>query len=121
MRKILGIAIVVTSHVSVTLPARADIYDANVYCRVAKIRTGQLALRRDDKSKAAFAGLNNGDRVKAVAGIYEDGIIWDSVRVIKSSNLRLQGKEGIVNAGYLSCDWYSFDGKFIRHEEAKGR
>lgn len=97
--------------VAVMSPAKADIFDANVYCRVTGIRTGQLALRHDS-TKTAFAGLSNGDRVQAIGG--SPG--WYSIKVLQGSNPKVNGKEGVVNAKYLTCDWYDFDGKFIRRE-----
>jgi hypothetical protein len=97
--------------VSIVSPAKADIFDANVYCRVVGIRTGQLALRHESNG-TAFAGLSNGDRVQALGG--SPG--WYSIKVLQGSNPKSNGKEGVVNAKYLTCDWYDFDGKFIRRD-----
>lgn len=101
--------------VSLVSSAKADIFDANVYCRVIGIRTGQLAPRHEPNG-AAFAGLSNGDRVQALGGSPIKGLIWYSVKVLQGSNPKLNGKEGVVNAKYLTCDWYGFDGKFIRRD-----
>ena len=106
---------------SVTDPVRADIFDANVFCEVAKIRTGQLAIRHDSRRKVAFGGLNNGDEVQATGGGLDDKtpIIWYYVKVLKSGNSDLIGREGVVNSRFLTCDWYGWDG-FFKHEEAVG-
>jgi hypothetical protein len=120
MKKFLTLSMAAVATVAIISPARADIYDANVYCQVVGIRTGQLALRHQENG-AAFAGLNNGDRVQAIGGSYIQGLSWYTVKVMKGSNSRLNGKEGVVNAKYLTCDWYSFEGKFIRRDEAKAR
>ena len=101
--------------VSIVSPAKADIFDANVYCRVTGIRTGQLALRHESNG-TAFAGLSNGDRVQAFGGSPVKGLIWYSIKVLQGSNPKINGKEGVVNAKYLTCDWYGFDGKFIRRD-----
>jgi hypothetical protein len=101
--------------VAVMSSAKADIFDANVYCRVTGIRTGQLALRHDS-TKTAFAGLSNGDRVQAIGGSPGKGNTWYSIKILQGSNPKFNGKEGVVNAKYLTCDWYDFDGKFIRRE-----
>lgn len=101
--------------VAIVSPANADIFDANVYCRVMGIRTGQLALRHEPNG-AAFAGLSNGDRVQALGGSPVQGLIWYDIKVLQGSNPKLNGKEGVVNAKYLTCDWYGFDGKFIRRD-----
>ena len=101
--------------VAVMSPAKADIFDANVYCRVTGIRTGQLALRYEPTG-TAFAGLSNGDRVQAIGGSPGKGITWYSIKVLQGSNPKVNGKEGVVNAKSLTCDWYDFDGKFIRRD-----
>jgi hypothetical protein len=101
--------------VAVMSSAKADIFDANVYCRVTGIRTGQLALRYEPTG-TAFAGLDNGDKVQAIGGNPGKGITWYSIKVLQSSNPKVNGKEGVVNAKYLTCDWYDFDGKFIRRD-----
>jgi hypothetical protein len=101
--------------VAVMSPAKADLFDANVYCRVTRIHTGQLALRYEPTG-TAFAGLSNGDRVQAIGGSPGKGITWYIIKVLQGSNPKINGKEGVVNAKYLICDWYDFDGKFIRRE-----
>lgn len=121
MKNLLGLALAVVASGVITPPARADLFDADVYCRVAKIRTGQLALRRDDRSKTAFAGLNNGDKVQATHGAFDSktSTFWYVVRILKASNSSLDGQEGLVNSRFLTCDWHGWSGNF-QHDEAKG-
>ncbi|OKH33801.1 hypothetical protein NIES2119_22085 [[Phormidium ambiguum] IAM M-71] len=97
-------------------PARADIYDATVICRVRGLQQGQLALRPQPNGRP-FAGLNNGNTVQAFAGtIDENNVIWDEVKVIKGPNSQLTGRVGYVNSKYLSCKWYDEQGNFIRED-----
>lgn len=96
--------------------AKADIFDALVYCRVTGIRTGQLALRHQPNG-AAHAGLDNGNLVQAFGGsITDDGKVWYEVTVLEGPNSQVEGKEGVVNADYLACEWYDFDGNLIRRD-----
>lgn len=97
-------------------PAHADIYDATVICTVKGIKTGQLALRHEPNGKA-FAGLNNGNVVRAMAGVLsENGTPWEFVRVQKGPNPQVNGREGYVNGNYLTCKWYDENGNFIRQD-----
>lgn len=96
--------------------ANADIYDATVICTVKGIKTGQLALRSEPNGEA-FAGLNNGNVVRAIAGILEEnGTVWEFVRVQKGPNSQVNGREGYVNSNYLTCKWYDENGNFIRQD-----
>ena len=118
MKNLLRLMIAAVASVSIVLPASADIFDANVYCRVTGIRTGQLALRKEE-TRTAFAGLNNGDKVQAVGGSSDNKVnkvIWYYVKVLQGGNSGINGKEGVVNSKYLTCDWYSLDGAFIRRD-----
>ena len=115
MKNLLRLMIAVMASVSIVPPASADIFDANVYCRVTGIRTGQLALRKEG-TRTAFAGLNNGDKVQAIGGSPDNKVIWYYVKVLQGGSSGINGKEGVVNSKYLTCDWYSFDGEFIRRD-----
>ena len=115
MKNLLRLVTTIVLSVFISPPASADLFDANVYCRVTGIRTGQLALRREG-NRTAFAGLNNGDKVQAVGGSSENKVFWYSVKVLQGRTTENNGKEGVVNSKYLTCDWYSFDGEFIRRD-----
>ncbi len=110
---------------SFALKAKADIFDAKVYCQVEGIRTGQLALRSQPNGEP-FAGLNNGNTVQAFGGtpfVNERGVssVWYEVKVLQGPNPRVNGRRGVVNADYLTCDWYDLNGNFIRRDVAHKR
>jgi hypothetical protein len=96
------------------VPSQADIYDAIVICEVTGLRSGQLALRHEPHGQP-FAGLNNGNVVRAYGGtIAADGSIWDHVKILEGPNAQVEGYEGYVNSNYLYCRWYAEDGTLIR-------
>ncbi|MFL9458990.1 SH3 domain-containing protein [Tolypothrix bouteillei VB521301_2] len=120
---ILAVALIATQ--AIIFQAKADIYDAIVYCQVEGIRTGQLALRNEPNGKP-FAGLNNGNQVQATAGTLSpdrngSNSTWEYVKVLQGPNRQVNGRQGWVNSDYLSCNWYDENGTFIRHEPAKKR
>ncbi|WP_204104697.1 MULTISPECIES: hypothetical protein [Spirulina sp. CCY15215] len=95
---------------------RADIYDATVICTVRGIQSGQLALRPEPNG-SPFAGLNNGNVVRAVGGTLDaNGTVWEDVIVIDGPNSQVEGRRGYVNGNYLSCKWYDEQGNLIRED-----
>ncbi|MGC1247137.1 MAG: hypothetical protein WA865_13070 [Spirulinaceae cyanobacterium] len=113
MKKIIALTLASLGILTFTPQAKADIFDANVYCEVKDIITGQLALRYETTLQP-HAGLDNGNIVQAYGGsIGENGIIWYYVNVLQGPNYRVDGKEGVVNAKYLLCDWYDFEGNYL--------
>jgi hypothetical protein len=126
MTKLLSaLAVASLTTLSIALKAKADIFDAKVYCQVEGIRRGQLALRHQPNGEP-FAGLNNGNTVQAFGGtpfVNERGVssVWYEVKVLQGPNSRVNGKKGVVNADYLTCDWYNLNGEFIRREIAPKR
>ncbi|WP_107667788.1 SH3 domain-containing protein [Cyanothece sp. BG0011] len=69
-----------------------------IFCEVINIRTGQLALRFNPNGESR-AGLNNGNIVRFI----DQQNIWYKVKVIQGPNAQINGLEGWVNSGYLSC------------------
>lgn len=114
-RKFLAVLVCSTTTIGLfQVPSQADIYDAIVICEVTGLRSGQLALRHEPHGEP-FAGLNNGNVVRAYGGtIAPDNSIWDYVKVLDRPNPQVEGYEGYVNSDYLYCRWYTEDGTLIR-------
>lgn len=69
-----------------------------VFCVVARIRTGQLAVRFTPGGESR-AGLNNGDTVRLLD--FQGN--WAYIRIVDGPNPQLNGVEGWVNSDYLDC------------------
>ncbi|MEA5469272.1 SH3 domain-containing protein [Spirulina sp. 06S082] len=69
-----------------------------VFCTVARIRTGQLAVRFNPGGESR-AGLNNGNTVRLLD---REGR-WAYIRIVDGPTRQLNGVEGWVNSDYLDC------------------
>ena len=69
-----------------------------MFCRVARIRTGQLAVRFSPGGESR-AGLNNGNVVR----VLEMRGDWYYIRIVDGPTRQLNGVEGWVNSDYLDC------------------
>ncbi|MBP0018473.1 MAG: SH3 domain-containing protein [Cyanobacteria bacterium SBLK] len=69
-----------------------------VFCLVARIRTGQLAVRFSPGGESR-AGLNNGNTVR----VLETQGHWAYIRIVDGPTRELNGVEGWVNSDYLDC------------------
>ncbi|MDB9312092.1 hypothetical protein PN462_03185 [Spirulina sp. CS-785/01] len=76
-------------------------------CRVSGLQQGRLAVRPEPGGEP-FAGLDNGNIVEAMIGtgkfIHHNNILWYYVRVVQGPNSQVNGREGWVNADYLTCE-----------------
>lgn len=84
---------------NVSLTTEAHLIAQQATCTVINIQTGQLALRFTPNGNAR-AGIDNGN---TVALLRRGSTPWVYVRVLKGPNSQVNGLEGWVNSGYLSC------------------
>ncbi|MFB2969398.1 WD40 repeat domain-containing protein [Aerosakkonema sp. BLCC-F183] len=84
---------------NVSLTTKAHLIAQQATCTVINIQTGQLALRFTPNGNAR-AGIDKGN---TVALLRRGSTPWVYVRVLEGPNSQVNGLEGWVNSGYLSC------------------